>query len=58
MKYVPLYNHETIVDFFDGSELSPACWKILIGVVVEREDRSVYSEEDFSSASILSFKSQ
>ena len=43
---------------FPAYELSPACCQICIGVVVDRELRSAYSEEELSLASAFSLQSQ
>ena len=58
VKYTPQYIQLTTVACFTCSELSPACCQTRIGVVVDSESRSTYSEEVLGSASDLSLLSQ
>ena len=46
-----------MVASFTAPELSPACWNIRIGVVVESDSVSIYSEDDLGSSSSLSLLS-
>ena len=58
VKYAPEYIQLTVVACLTSFELSPACCQIRIGVVVDKELRSTYSEDDLGSASVLNFWSQ